>query len=385
MRKEFLHFSPPSITEAEIAEVTDTLKGIWLSTGPKTKKFEEVFKNQVQCEEAFAINSCTAGLHLGLKILGIQPGDEVITTPMTFAATANVVEHLGATVVLADIDPKTLLIDPKEIEKKITPKTKAIVPVHFAGSACDMDTINDMARSRKIHVLEDAAHAFPTKYKNKMIGNTSNLCSFSFYATKNITTSEGGMLTGPEDLISKARVMGLHGMSKDAWKRFDKGGSWRYDIETPGYKYNMTDIQAALGLVQISRLSELMATRTQVFKIYQEAFLNSPFFEVNQIPENCESPYHLYILKLNLDSLKINRDQFITELSSRNIGTSVHYIPLHRHSYYANKYKWTPESFPVANQMAERILSLPLNNCMTAQDAQDVVEAVRDICTQFKR
>lgn len=385
MRKEFLHFSPPSITDIEINEVVDTLKGIWLSTGPKTKKFEEEFKKHTQTNAAFAINSCTAGLHLGLKILSIGPGDEVILPPMTFAATANVVEHLGAKVVLADIDPDTLLINPKEISKKITQKTKAIVPVHFAGSSCDMDTINDLAHSHNLHVLEDAAHAFPTKYKNKMIGNTQNLCSFSFYATKNITTSEGGMLTGPEELISKARVMGLHGMSKDAWKRFDKGGSWRYDIEVPGYKYNMTDIQAALGLAQLSRLKELIQTRNNIFQIYQKEFEGLKYFNINQIPKDCESPHHLYIIKLNLSTLKISRDQFIDELKNKNIGTSVHYIPIHMHSYYYKKYGWQPKDFPVASDLAERIISLPLNNRMTSQDARDVVEAVKETCKQFEK
>jgi dTDP-4-amino-4,6-dideoxygalactose transaminase len=385
MRKEFLHFSPPSITDIEINEVIDTLKGIWLSTGPKTKKFEEAFRAHVHSEDVFAVNSCTAALHLALKILGVGPGDEVITTPLTFCATANVVEHLGGTVVLADINADTLLIDPKEIEKKITKKTKVIIPVHYAGNACDMDAINALGKKHNIHILEDAAHSFPTKYNGKMIGDTKNLCAFSFYATKNITTSEGGMLTGPEELISQARVMGLHGMSKDAWKRFDKGGSWKYDVEVPGYKYNMTDLQSALGLAQLSRLSELMATRKTIYDIYQKNFEGNKFFDLTRILDNCESPYHLYVIKVNPEALKISRDQFIEELKTRNIGTSVHYIPVHMHSYYYKKYGWKASDFPVASNIGERIISIPLNNCMTAQDAQDVVEAIQDICAKNEK
>src|SRR4051812_776571 len=251
VRNEFLSYNPPCIGEEEIAEVTDTLRSTWITSGPKTRKFEEEFCKTVSAPAAVAVNSCTAGLHLSLLVSGVGPGVEVITTPLTFCATANVVEHLGGRVVLADTKAGEFLIDPNEVGKKITKNTKVVLPVHYAGEPVDMDAIEEIAKKNNLSIVEDAAHALPASYKGKSIGSRSSLANFSFYATKNVTTAEGGMITGSKELIDKVRPLALHGLSRDAWKRFDKAGHWRYDVEAPGYKYNMTDIASSLGLVQL--------------------------------------------------------------------------------------------------------------------------------------
>jgi dTDP-4-amino-4,6-dideoxygalactose transaminase len=380
MRQTFLSFSPPAISEAEINEVIDTLKGVWLSSGPKVKAFEEAFVQKTSAPAALALNSCTAGLHLGVLVHGIKPGDEVITTPMTFCATANVVEHAGGTVVLADVDPETLLIQPSEIEKKITKKTKLLIPVHYAGHPCDMEKINAFG----IPVMEDAAHC-PAKIGDKWVGDTKNLCAFSFYATKNITTGEGGMLTGPQDLIDEAKQLGLHGMSRDAWQRFNKGGSFEYDVPVPGFKYNMTDVAASMGLIQLRRLEELYEKRMQVVKFYNEAFKGTKYFKTLKEKPGFTSSHHLYLILLDPDVLKIGRNEFVSELQANNIGCSVHYKPVHMMSYYANKYGWKKESFPVAATAFDRMISIPLSSKMSLADAQDVVDAVLSICKKNER
>jgi len=385
-RTEFLPFSPPALSEEEVQAVTQVLReGNWLSSGPRTKSFELKFQEKVQADAALALNSCTAGLHLAMVIHGIQPGDEVITTPMTFTASANVVEHERGTLVLADIDPDTLLISPTEIEKKISSKTKIIMPVHYAGHPADMPVIDAMAKAKGIKVVEDAAHCLPSMIGDKPVGSSQNLTMFSFYATKNITTGEGGMMTGAKELVERARVLALHGMSRDAWNRFAKGGSWRYDVERPGYKYNLTDIAAALGLVQLQRLDELFARRMALVEFYEAAFKNHPHLVPLKTKAGFQSSRHLYVIQLNLETLTIDRDQFMVELSERNIGTSVHYQPVHMMSYYAKKYNWKPESFPNANRAFPRMLSLPLSSKLTLEDAGDVVTAVNEICAKFKR
>ena len=373
------------IGDEEIAAVSEVLRKGWLSSGPKTKEFEERFKSYVGAQAALALNSCTAGLHLAVILNGIGPGDEVITTPLTFCATANVVEHEGASVTLADIDPETLLIDPLEIERKIGKKTKALLPVHYAGHPCDMAAINRMAKASGLAVIEDAAHCLPSKIDGKFVGSGDNLTVFSFYATKNITTGEGGMITGPEVLIEQARMLALHGMSKNAWDRFAKGGTWKYDVPAPGYKYNLTDIASALGLVQLERIGELYARRLKIMQFYEEAFAGNKYLVPLKTRAGVQSSYHLYVIQLNLETLSIGRDEFINALSERNIGTSVHYAPIHTHSYYAKKYGWKPESFPNAYRAFTRMLSLPLNSKMDVCDAADVVNAVEDICARFKR
>lgn len=385
-RAEFLPFAPPCVGDQEAAAVAKVIRqGVWLSSGPKTKEFEEAFRQKVNAESALALNSATAGLHLALAVQGLGPGDELITTPMTFAATTNVVELLGATVVLADVEPDTLLIDPREIERGMSKKTKVIMPVHYAGQSCAMDKINTLAESARCVVVEDAAHCMPTKVDGAWVGSGPNLAAFSFYANKNITTGEGGMLTGRKDLIDKARVLALHGMSRNAWDRFNKGGTWKYDVPQPGYKYNMTDAAAAMGLVQLARLEELYELRMKLVRFYDQAFAHSNFVTPLKVKPGHQSAHHIYVLLLDLEKLTLDRDAFIVQMTERNIGTSVHYTPIHMMSYYAKKYGWRPESFPNAHRAFQRMLSIPLSSKLSVKDAEDVVQAVEDICVKFKR
>ena len=375
MQTEFIPFNRPSISEAECLEVLDTLKSLWLTTGPKTKRFEEEFCKVTGATTALALNSCTAGLHLGLKALGVGPGDEVITTPLTFCATANVIEHLGATTVLADIDPKTWLIDPQKIKEKITARTKVLLPVHFAGQMADMTTINSLAKEHDLAVLEDCAHCLPNSYEDgRFVGNTENLCSFSFYANKNITTGEGGMLTGPAKLIEHTRALSLHGMDRDAWKRFEKGGSWRYDVAEPGFKYNMTDMQAALGLVQLSRMEDLFQSRKDKAHTYQEAFSNLNGLQMPLTNEH--SSFHIFPIVIDPQITGFKRDAFIDALKQANIGTSVHYLPLHYFTYYSKKYGWQPQDFPHASFIGENCLTLPLYPSLSHEEQTYIIETV---------
>jgi len=385
MRETFLSFSPPLIGEEEINEVVDTLKSDWITTGPKTKQFEKEFAECFGAPSALALNSCTAALHTALVASGIGPGDEVITTTMTFCSSVNVIEQVGAHPVLVDVEPDTLNIDPKNIEKAITPKTRAILPVHYSGHPVDLDPIYELADMYNLCVIEDAAHAVSAKYKGRYIGSTDNPVAFSFYATKNLTTAEGGMLTGCPELIEKSRIVSLHGMSKDAWKRYSKGGSWYYEVILPGFKYNMTDIQASLGIWQLRKLESFQKRRREIVRIYNEAFSQEEVLEIPAERPEVEHAWHLYVLRLNLEHLKINRDQFIEELAERNIGTSVHFIPVHIHPYYKNKYEYKPEDFPIAYKNYLRIISLPLCPRMTDQDVEDVIEAVLDVVKTYKR
>ncbi|MBA3445430.1 MAG: DegT/DnrJ/EryC1/StrS family aminotransferase [Gemmatimonadales bacterium] len=366
-------------------EVADTLKSGWITTGPKTQQFEAAFGNRVGASSALGLNSCTAGLHLGLMALGIRPGDEVITTPMTFCACANVIEHLGATPVLVDVEPDTLNLCPKAVEAAITPRTKAILAVHYAGHPVDLDPIEEIARINGIAVIEDAAHALPASYKGRLIGSGDNPVAFSFYATKNLTTGEGGMLTGSAELIARARTLGLHGMSRDAWKRYGHGGSWFYEVNEPGFKYNMTDVQAAMGLAQLRKLDRFQARRREVVAAYTNAFENIDALEAPTERPEVEHAWHLYVLRLRLGALRIERNQFIDELTARNIGTSVHFIPIHIHPFYQQKYGYQPTQLPVAYESYQRMLSLPLHPMLTDADVSDVISAVLDIVQRFGR
>ena len=386
MRTEFLRFSPPAVGPEERAAVAEVLESDWITTGPKTKQFEAEFARFVGAPTALALNSCTAGLHVGLVAMGVGPGDEVITTSMTFCASVNVIEHVGARPVLVDIDPVTLQISPEAIERAITPKTRVILPIHYMGHPCDMDAILDLASARGIRVLEDAAHALPARYRGRMIGTIGDLTAFSFYATKNLTTAEGGMLTGrDEELIERARILSLHGMSRDAWKRYDVGGSWYYEVVAPGFKYNLTDLQAAIGLVQLRKLDAFQARRREIVERYDAAFGTKPFFELPPRSAEIDHAWHLYVLRLNLETLTIDRDRFIHELRERNIGTSVHFIPVHLHPYYRNKYGYAPEDLPVSYDTYRRILSLPLHPRLSDRDVDDVIEAVLDVAENFRR
>jgi dTDP-4-amino-4,6-dideoxygalactose transaminase len=384
-RQKFLLFSTPAVGEEEVAEVADTLRSGWITTGPKTAQFEAAFKARVGAADALGLNSCTAGLHIALQALGVGAGDEVITTPMTFCACANVIEHLGATPVLADVEPDTLNIDPKAVAAAIGPRTRAILATHYAGHPVDLDPLQELAAAHQLGLLEDAAHALPASYRGRLIGSGENPVAFSFYATKNLTTGEGGMLTGSPEFLARARTLSLHGMSRDAWKRYGQGGSWFYEVNEPGFKYNMTDIQAAMGLVQLRRLERFQQRRREIVARYNAAFEKMDALEIPVERPDVEHAWHLYVLRLRLGALRIGRDQFIDELTARNIGTSVHFIPLHLHPFYRQKYGYLPHRFPVAYGAYQRMLSLPLHPGLTDEDVGDVIAAVLDVTRRFAR
>lgn len=377
-RETFLPYSPPNLGAEEIDAATAVLRSDWITTGPRTKAFEAEFGAFIDAPggNTLMLNSCTAGLHVALVALGVGPGDEVVLPTLTFAATANVVEHVGAKPVLVDVEPDTLCIDPEAVERAITPRTRVIVPVHYAGHPAEMRPLLELAERHGLEVLEDAAHALPASYEGVMVGSRDNLAAFSFYATKNMTTTEGGALSGRPDLQDRAQVIALHGMSKDAWKRFDKAGSWDYDIELPGFKYNMTDLQAAIGSEQLHKLPRFHARRRQVAAAYSAAFGGDRRLQVPTERPNVVSAWHLYVLRLRPDLTGVTRNRFIERLKELNIGTSVHFRPLHMMSYYARKYGYQPEDFPVAYDAFQRMVSLPLHPRLTDKDVSDVIEAV---------
>ena len=380
-REAFLPFSQPTIGQEEIDEVVDTLRSDWITTGPKTKAFEGQFGAFVGApgETSLMLSSCTAGLLLSLAAHDVGPGDEVIVPSLTFAATANVAVHLGATPVLVDIEPDTMCIDPERVAAAITERTKVIMPVHYAGHPADLDTIDALAERHGLHVVEDAAHAVPTYHRDTMIGSRLTLASFSFYPTKNLTTAEGGALTGSPDLLEKARVLALHGMSRDAWKRFGKGGSWEYDVVAPGFKTNMTDIQAALGMHQLRKLPAFHARRREIARRYTEAFADVPALEAPTERDDMRSAWHIYVLRLRLEHLRIDRNAFIDALKERNVGTSVHYKPLHMMSYYAERFGYRREDLPVSADAFSRMLSIPLSPRLSDADVDDVIAIVREL------
>jgi dTDP-4-amino-4,6-dideoxygalactose transaminase len=385
LRREYLPFSPPAIGEEEIDEVIDTLRSPWITTGPKVERFERDFAAFLGTPGAVAMSSCTAALHTALVGLGLGPGDEVITSPITFAATVNVIEHVGALPVLADVDPETLNLDPDRVAGAITPRTRALLPVHFAGHPAELDALQALAEPHGLKVIEDAAHALPAAYRGRRVGAGPNPTAFSFYATKNLTTAEGGMLTGPAELLDAARVIGLHGMTRDAWKRYARGGSWRYEVVRPGFKYNMTDIAAALGIHQLAKLTGFHRRRTEIAAQYSAAFSGEAALEVPAARDHVEHAWHLYVLRLRPEALTIDRDQFIEELALREIGTSVHFIPIHLHPYYRDRYGFRPGSYPVAHGNFQRMLSLPLHPRLTEDDVADVIEAVLDVVHAHRR
>ncbi len=379
MRDTFLPFSPPFVGEEEIAEVVDSLRSGWITTGPKTKRFEQEFASYVGAPAALALSSCTAALHTALVACGIGPGDEVITTPMTFTASVAVIEHVGARPVLADIEPDTMNIDPAKVRAAVTERTKAVIAVHYGGHPCELDELQAICREHGLVLIEDAAHAMPARYKGRMIGSGTNPVAFSFYATKNLTTAEGGMLTGDADLVDRGVVLSLHGMNRDAWKRHDKTGSWRYDIVTPGFKYNMTDLQAGLGLAQLRKLEGMQARRREIAARYARELAPLGAFDLPVEREGCESAWHLYPLRLKAERWSISRDRFIEELRERNIGTSVHFIAVHTFTYYREKYGYAAEDYPVAFGESERVVTIPLHPGLSDSDVGDVIAAVAEI------
>ncbi len=378
--EDFLVFGSPLIGDEEKREILDSLETGWLGTGPKVARLEREFREYAEASHAVAVNSCTAALHLSMLAAGIGPGDEVITTPLTFCATVNAIIHAGATPVLADVDPITSNIDPKQVEAKITERTKAILPVHFAGRACDMDALAAIAKRREILVIEDCAHAIETTYKGKHAGTFGTFGCFSFYVTKNMTTGEGGMvLTPDEKLADRVKILALHGMSKDAWRRFSDEGYKHYYVVECGYKYNMMDLQAAIGIHQLHRIQKNWERRRDVWSTYQEELRDLPLTLPAPPEEGTRHAYHLYTVLIDSHQSRVARDQFITAMTGENIGVGVHYQSIPIHPYYQQRFGWRPEDYPNSFRIGQQTVSLPLSPKLTDRDVSDVIRATRKI------
>ncbi|HKB41770.1 MAG TPA: DegT/DnrJ/EryC1/StrS aminotransferase family protein, partial [Gemmataceae bacterium] len=377
--------------DEEIAEVTSALRSDWITTGPRVARFEADFAERVGAPAALALSSGTAGLHVALCALGIGPGDRVVSTPMTFCSSIHVIEQVGAVPLLVDVEPDTLNLDPDRVAAAVerTPGVRAIEPVHLYGHPCEMDALLEVAGRHGLALVEDAAHALPAAFRGRRVGapaaGVPDLTAFSFYATKNMTTGEGGMLTGPPEAIGRARTWSLHGMSRDAYHRYEAGGSWYYEVVAAGFKYNMTDIQAALGIHQLRRLEGFQARRREIVARYDAAFAGLEELELPARRAHVEHAWHLYVIRLHRDRLRVDRAAFIAALTERRIGTSVHFIPIHLHPYYRDRYGFRPEDFPVASREYERIVSLPLYPRMSDRDVEDVIEAVTEVVRQNRR
>lgn len=382
---DYLPFCRPSIGEEEIAEVVDTLRSMWLTTGPKTRAFEEAFGAYTGAPHCVALNSCTAGLHLALHAAGVTEGDEVILPSLTFCATANVIVHRRATPVFAEIEEASYTLDPASFEERITPRTKAVVPVHHGGQVCDMHRINEIAKQHGIVVIEDAAHASGAKLDDVPVGRLSAFTSFSFYATKNLTTGEGGMLTTNDPAAAeRIRVLALHGISADAWKRYSKEGSWYYEVLEPGFKYNMTDIQASLGLHQLAKLDGFVVQREQLASRYTTAFRDLPEVITPIVRPGVRHAWHLYPIRVRTGQLRIDRAGFVAELANRGIGASVHFIPVHLHPYYHDTFGCRRGDLPITERVYDEFVSLPLFPSMTEAETNRVIAAVRGIIADHR-
>lgn len=377
----YIVFGSPSIGPDEIAAVTRTLESAWIGTGPRVHEFESAFAKFIGVGHALATSSCTAALHLAMVACGVGAGDEVITTAMTFCATANAIVHTGATPVLVDCQRDTMNIDPLAVEAAVTPRTRAIVPVHFGGRPADMDALRAVAAKHDLLIIEDAAHAIEAMYRGKRAGNLGDVGCFSFYVTKNMTTGEGGMVTTNDaSRAETVRIYGLHGMSADAWSRFSDKGYTHYDVVHPGFKYNLTDMAASLGLVQLPKLSGWLAKREAMWAHYDAAFANLPvILPAAPAPETVHAR-HLYTLLIR-DDAPVTRDQFMTEMHKRRIGTGVHYRALHAHPYYRERGGYRPEDMPNATFIGERTVSLPLSPHLSGQDLERITDSVRAILT----
>jgi perosamine synthetase len=379
-------FYRPDIGAEEIAAVLETLRSGWLTVGPRTQQFERDFAEAIGCTHAVAVSSCTAALHLALNALDLKPGDEVITSTLTFTATGASILHAGARPVLADCTPDTLNLDPNDVVRKVTSHTRAIVPVHYAGHPAPMDEVLEIARQHRLTVVEDAAHALPASYRGRRIGTIGDLTAFSFYATKNLTTGEGGMLTtADEALAERLQTRRLHGMSRNAWRRYSTSGTWRYDVSYPGFKYNMTDMAAAMGLVQLRRLPALHRRRHQIAALYTELLADVPQLQLPVSRPEVEHAWHLYVVRMRPEQLRIHRDEVIEELKAAGVATSVHFIPLHLHSYYSEGFGYRPEDFPIASAAADTILSLPLFTLMCDDEVRYVAATLRRILDANRR
>ena len=383
-REKFLVFGAPALGREEIEEVTASLESGWLGTGPKVVRFEEDFKRYKKSPYAVAVNSCTAALHLSMLAAGLKPGDEVITTPMTFCATINAIIHAGLTPVVADVDPVTMNIDPAEVEKRITPRTRAILPVHFAGRACDMEALTKLARDNDLKLIEDCAHAIETEYRGQKTGTFGDFGCFSFYVTKNVVTGEGGMvLTQREKDAARIKMLALHGMSKDAWRRFSDDGYKHYYVVECGFKYNMMDIQAAIGIHQLARIEANWQRRQEVWQRYQEAFAELPIVCPAAAEADTRHAYHLYTMLIDESEAGISRDEFLSAMTKENIGVGVHYLSIPEHPYYQERFGWQPEDYPQARRIGRQTVSLPLSAKLSEEDVEDVIEAVKKIILRY--
>ena len=384
VRPSYLIFGSPQILDQEIDEVLQTLRSGWIGTGPKVAKFEQEFRSYVGISNSVAVNSCTAGLHLAMLAIGIQPGDEVIVPAMTFAATANTVIHAGGKPVFADCDRRTMCVNVEDLARRINPRTRAIIPVHFAGRACNLDALLDLAQQHGLCVIEDCAHAIETLYHGRHVGTFGDYGAFSFYVTKNVVTGEGGMVTtGNAEAANKIKVMALHGLSGDAWKRFSDAGFKHYEVVAPGFKYNMMDIQAAMGLHQLQRVETNLTRRQEIWNRYDQAFRDLPVFLNPPEEEGTRHARHLYTLILDIERLRVGRDEVMSALHKQNIGTGVHYRALHLHQYYRETFGYKQGDFPNAEWISDRTLSLPLSPKLTNEDVDDVIFAVHRTLEHF--
>jgi len=381
-KDQFLVFGEPLIGEEEINEVVASMRSGWLGTGPKVIRFQEDFAAYRGAPHAVAVNSCTAALHLSMLAVDVGPGDEVITTPLTFCATVNAIIHTGATPVLADVDPRTMNIDPDQVRRVITPRTKAIVPVHFAGRPCEMDALCEIAKTHQLAIIEDCAHAVETAYKGRSAGLFGDYGCFSFYVTKNITTAEGGMiLTREQRNAERIRTLALHGMSQDAWKRFSDEGYNHYRVVEAGFKYNMTDLQAAIGLHQLRKVTKFWKRRQELWRYYERALADLPISLPEGPAPDTVHGYHLYTILVDEAKTGISRDAFLSAMHALHIGTGVHYLSIPEHPYYREQFGWCPEAYPNAQRIGQQTVSLPLSPKLTDSDARDVVEAVKAALT----
>ncbi|MGA7875426.1 MAG: aminotransferase class I/II-fold pyridoxal phosphate-dependent enzyme [Desulfoferrobacter sp.] len=387
VRSSFLPFSKPTIGEEEINEVVDSMKTGWLTTGPKVAMLEEAFCEWSGGQHAIAVNSATSGLHLALAILNLSDGDEVITTPVTWPSTANNIELCGAKTVFADVHKDTLQIDPSEVEKRITARTRAVIPVHFGGAPCDLDLLHEICRVRGLSLIEDAAHAVGTRYKERLVGSDSEIAVFSFHPIKNMTTGEGGMiLCREEDKAARMRMLRFHGISRDAWKRYSKGGTPQYEVHEPGFKYNMLDIMAGIGIHQFKRLDEFNAKRSALANNYLRLFENVPQISpLGQMPYPHQHAWHLFVVRLEIDTLMIDRDNFLQELQAENIGIGLHFPAVHLQRYYRERYRYKMGDFPNAEWNSARLFSLPLYPLLTEADQLDVAAAIKKIIRRHSR
>ena len=386
MNNDFLLFHKPFISEDEVDEIVDTVRSGWLSMGPKTIRFENKYSEYIGVQNSIAVSSWTAAGHLTLEAFGIKAGDEVIVPTMTFPATAEIVCYFGAKPVIVDVEKDTLNMSPEIIEKAITSKTKAIIPVHYAGQPCDLDEIHDLARKHNLKVLEDAAHALPATYKGVKIGSLSDVTCFSFYATKTLSTGEGGMIcTNDEEIAERCKIMRLHGINRDAWKRYTDSGSWYYEVVAPGYKYNFTDLQASLGLPQLKKVDTMWKSRQNIAAKYTALLKDLDTIELHTVKPDRESSWHLFPIRLHLNRLTKNRAQIINELREENIGVGVHFMPVHQHLYYKETFNLSNKDYPVASSVFPRLLSLPIYPGMTDENVDRVIDIIVDTLNKFKK